>query len=91
MIFTDIMIHKNGNKIWTHIYSKPTYSKQYVPFNSSKPKDCLKNIPFCLVRRICTIVENSYIKKSAIRKIRHFVNLSRNKESVDNSFGGSTL
>ena len=44
------------------IYSKPTDSKIYVPFTSNRPRSWLRNIPFCLVRRILTIVGEQYIK-----------------------------
>ena len=44
--FLDIIIRKNGNKIWMDIYSKPTDSKRYVPFNSNHSKNCLKTYPF---------------------------------------------
>ena len=56
--FLDIYINKDGEKLWMDIYYKPTDSKRYVPFNSCHPNHCLKNIPFCLARRICMIVEN---------------------------------
>ena len=39
------------------IYNKPTDSKRYVSFTSNYQQSCLKNIPFCLSRHICTIVE----------------------------------
>ena len=54
--FLDILITKSGTKI--NIYSKPTDSKRYVSYLSNHPKPCPKNIPFCLARRICMIVEN---------------------------------
>ena len=55
--FLDILVTKSDKKIWMKIYSKPTDSKPYVSFLSNHPKPCLKNIPFCLARRICMIVE----------------------------------
>ena len=44
--FLDIMINKNGTKIWMNIYNKLTDSKRYVPFTSNHPRYCLINIPF---------------------------------------------
>ena len=44
--FLDIIIHRDRNKIWKAIYSKPTDSKWYLPFNSNHPKNCLKTYPF---------------------------------------------
>ena len=57
LAFLDIMINKTGTKIWMDIYNRPTDSKRYVPFTSNHPRSCLRNIPFCLARRICAIVE----------------------------------
>ena len=51
--FLDIMINKEGTKIWMDIYNKPTDAKRYVPFTSNHPRHCLINIPFSLARRIC--------------------------------------
>ena len=53
--FLEIMIHKDGNKIWMGIYSKTIDSKRYLPFYLNHLKNCLNNISFGLVRRICTI------------------------------------
>ena len=39
------------------IYNKSVDSKRYVPFTSNQPRSCLRNIPFCLTRRICIITE----------------------------------
>ena len=44
------------------IYSKATESKRYVSYLSNHPKPCLKNIPFCLPRRICMLVKNKNVK-----------------------------
>ena len=59
----DILIRKDGTKIWTDSYTKPTDTRRYLPFSSSHPKHCKVNIPFCLARRICMIVENENAKK----------------------------
>lgn len=71
--FLDIMINKAGTKIWMDIYSKPTDSKRYVPFHSNHPKHCLKNIPFNLARRICTIVENENIKEKRLLELENLL------------------
>ena len=42
----------------TDIYYKETDSHNYVPFFSYHPHKTLSNIPFTLVRRICTIVSD---------------------------------
>ena len=61
--FLDVMITKEGKKVFMDIYSKPTDSKRYVSFKSNHPKHCLKNIPFSLARRICMIAEKDSLKE----------------------------
>ena len=68
--FLDILITKSGKKIWMNIYSKPTDSKRYVSYLSNHPKPCLKNIPFCLARRICMIVENKNVRYMKLKELR---------------------
>ena len=51
------------------IYSKPTDSKRYVLFTSNHPRHCLTNIPFSLVRRICTIAENENVKEKCFKEL----------------------
>ena len=48
--FLDVMINKEGKKVFIDIYLKPTDSKRYTSFKSNHPKHCLKNIPFSLAR-----------------------------------------
>ena len=68
--FLDIMINKTGTKIWMDIYNKPTDSKRYVPFTSNHPRSCLRNIPFCLARRICAIVEEEETKLKRLSELK---------------------
>ena len=42
---------------------KRTDARRCVPFNSCHPKQCKKNIPSTLAKRICTIVENNEVRK----------------------------
>ena len=72
------MINKSGTKIWMDIYNKLTDSKVYVPFTSNHPRSCLRNIPFCLDRCICAIVEEEETKlkrlselKTSLRKAKY--------------------
>ena len=60
--FLDILKTKSGKKNWMNIYSK-----RYVSYLSYHPKPCLKNIPFCLARRICMIVENKNVRLRNLR------------------------
>ena len=68
--FLDISVNKDQDNIWMDIYSKPTDSKRYVPFDSCHPKHCLKNIPYCLARRICMIVECNKIKLERLSELK---------------------
>ena len=70
--FLDILIKRNNDKIWMDIYYKPTDTHRYLPFSSNHPKDCKKNIPFTLARRISTIAENTEAK------MKHLENLNMN-------------
>ena len=51
---------------------KKTDTRRCVPFNSCHPKQCKKNIPSTLARRIYTIVENNEVRK----KFSFFNNLA---------------
>ena len=53
-----------------NIYSKPTDSKRYVSYLSNHSRPCLKNIPFCLARRICMIVENKHVRYMKLKELR---------------------
>ena len=53
-----------------NIYLKPTESKRYVYYLSNHTKSCLKNIPFCLARRICMIVEKKNVRYMKLKELR---------------------
>ena len=59
--FLDILVMKEGIKLETDIYYKPTDSKQYLLFDSCHPKHTRTSIPFSLARRIRSIVTNEEI------------------------------
>ena len=67
--FLDVMIIKEGKKVFMDIYSKPTDSKRYVSFKSNHPKHCLKNIPFSLACRICMIAEMISLKEIKLKEL----------------------
>ena len=67
--FLDVMISKEGKKVFMDIYSKPTDSKRYVSFKSNHPKHCLKNIPFSLARRIFMISEKDSLKEIKLKEL----------------------
>ena len=68
--FLDVMINKEGKKVFMDIYSKPTDSKRYLSFKSNHPKHCLKNIPFSLARRICMISEKDSLKEIKLKELK---------------------
>ena len=55
-----ITIHQDG-KVSTDIYSKPTDTFNYTPFNSCHPRHVIRNIPYCLARRVRGIVSNENV------------------------------
>ena len=60
--FLDIMISKEGKKVFIDNYSKSTDSKRYASFNSNHLNHCVKNIPFSLAHSICMITEKDCLK-----------------------------
>ena len=71
----DILIKRNKNSIWMDLYHKPTDTQRCLPFTSSHPNHCKRNIPFCLARRICTIAENNTEKSKNLENLKS--NLSK--------------
>ena len=69
LLFLDVMINKEGKKVFMDIYSKSTDSKRYVSFKSNHPKHCLKNIPFSLALRICMIAEKNSLKEIKLKEL----------------------
>ena len=67
--FLDVIINKEGKKVFMDFYSKPTDSKRYVSFKSNHPKHCLKNIPFSLARRLCMIAEKDSLKEIRLKQL----------------------
>ncbi|MCG8430695.1 MAG: GIY-YIG nuclease family protein, partial [Candidatus Omnitrophica bacterium] len=57
--FLDVLVIREGKKIITDLFSKPTDTKQYLHFRSCHPRHTKTNIPFSLARRICTIVQDN--------------------------------
>ena len=68
--FLDILIKRDNSGIWMDMYHKPTDTQRCFPYSTSHPKHCLKNIPFVMARRICTIVENNSLKNKHLRELK---------------------
>ena len=61
MAFLDTVIKKEGRRLKTDLYTKPTDSHSYLRFESAHPRNCKISIPysqFLRVRRICTDIED---------------------------------
>ena len=71
--FLDVLIWTKQSIIWTDLYIKLAGTRRYLPFSSSHPKSCKVNIPFCLARRICTIVENASAKEKHLRELKQIM------------------
>ena len=52
------------------MYHKPTDTQRCLPYSNGHPKHYLKNIPFAMARRICTIVENYSLKNKRLRELK---------------------
>ena len=52
------------------LYHKPTDTQRCLPYSTSHPKHCFKNIPFVMARRIITIVENNSLKNKHLRGLK---------------------
>ena len=48
------------------LYHKLTDTQRCLPYSTSHPKHCLKNLPFAMARQICTIVENNSQKQTSM-------------------------
>ena len=70
MQFLDILIKRNENGIWMHLYHKPTDTQRCLPFTSSQSNHYKRNIPFCLAQRICTIAENNAEKLKNLENLK---------------------
>ena len=68
--FLDILIKRNENGISMDLYYKSTDTQRCLPFTSSHPNHCKRNIPSCLPRRICTIAENSAEKLKNLENLK---------------------
>lgn len=69
MPFLDILLYKEGNRMKTDIYHKPTDSFNYLPFNSHHPRHVIRNIPYCLSRRIKTIVSDTQVQQKRLQEL----------------------
>ena len=65
------------------VYHRPTDMKRCLPYSTSHPKHCFKNIPFVMTRPICTIVENDSLKSKHLRELKENFRTYGYAEKVD--------
>ena len=72
LLFLDIMINKDpaSNNIWNDILYKKHWYSEICSINSCHTTQCKNTIPFTLARRICTIVENSEVRKRRLNELQ---------------------
>jgi len=68
--FLDILVYRDGDCLHTDIYKKPTDSNIILSFRSHHPRHTLRNIPYCLAKRICTIVTNNSVRKHRLEELK---------------------
>ena len=69
--FLDIKLIKQGGKIITDIFHKPTDTKSYLHFKSCHPRSTKTNIPYNLARRICTIIIEPNLRKQRLQEMKN--------------------
>jgi len=73
--FLDVEVYIKNHQILFDLFSKVTDTFNYLPFGSSHPRHCARNIPYCLARRIVAFVsESSNVNK---RMSEHAVRLTK--------------
>ena len=50
--FLDILIQRDNSGIWMDLYHKPTHTQQCLPYSTSHPKHCLKNVSFVIAKHL---------------------------------------
>ena len=74
LLFLDILITKSGKR--------PTDSKRYVSYLSNHIEPCIKNIPFCLERRIFMIVDNKNVRYMKLKELRTILRTQKYPKTV---------
>ena len=74
LLFLDILITKSGKR--------PADSKRYVSYLSNHIELCIKNIPFCLARRIFMIVDNKNIRYMKLKELRTILKTQKYPKTV---------
>ena len=62
-----------NNKLWMDLCTKATDTRKHLPYSSAHPKYRKINIPSCLARRTCTIVENEQTKRKHLEELKQIM------------------
>lgn len=68
--FLDVEVYTKDNQILFDLFSKTTDTFNYLPFGSSHPRHCTRNIPYCLARRIVAFVSESSNVTKRLQELR---------------------
>ena len=68
--FLDFLIKQDKSGIWMDLHHKPTDTQRCLPYSTNHPKHCLKDIPFTMAMRICTVVEYNFLKNKHLRELK---------------------
>ena len=68
--FLDVEIYTRDNRTLFDLFSKVTDTFNYLPFGSSHPRHCTRNIPYCLARRIIAFVSESSNVTKRLQELR---------------------
>ncbi len=71
--FLDIMVKRDGTRIITDLFYKPTDSKLYLDFHSCHPRNTKINVPYNLARRICTICLETEEREIRLQELKNFL------------------
>ncbi len=71
--FLDIMVKRDGTRITTDLFYKPTDSKLYLDFHSCHPRNTKINVPYNLARRICTICLDTEDRDFRLQELKEFL------------------
>ena len=71
--FLDILVELKDEKITTDIYYKNTDTHQYLNFNSCHPSHTKRNIPYCLARKICTVIKEPNLRDVRLEELSQFL------------------
>ena len=85
LAFLDVKIINNRGKLETDLYHKETDSRQYLPFSSCHPRHIKTNIPFCLARRICSIVSNDNKRQQRLDELKEILKEQQYPQSIINT------